>query len=343
MPDDLPPIDLEVADAAGWDPDGRFLLTSVSMEDAQDTTTPEFWVVLLDRAGRYVWAVPADPGSWTLFPKPSRDGRRLLYDDSLFWTEFDGGQDGRVHQLTIEGVETRSWATPGLAHAYDDLSDDTIVWFATERGDEKLIRSAEGAADEELWSCTAWLTEAELAGNNGCGTNGLAWSPERNSYTVSLWSHEAVVELDATTLEALWFADPSADDGYLVSPSEADWHWQHEAQVIDGDRLLLSSGVDPGRNGDFRATATYVYNIDHDARTLTLDFAYEADGDWVARYKGATHLTPNGHYVQSYGSAGGFREITPEGEVVWQAQAGASDGSWTGRAYWLSDLYAFVE
>lgn len=344
-PANLPEVDLEVADPAGWDPDGRFLLTSVSEEEPLVSQEPRFWVVMLDRQGRYVWAIPADPASWTIFPKPSRDGTSILYDDSLFWTAWDGGAESVVHQVAIDGTELRRWETPGLSHAFDDLSDDTIVWFETGRGNEILMESVGEADPVVLWSCSDWVRTSDIARHpenpnaEVCGTNGLAWNEDDDTFTVSLWSHETVVEVGHDG-EVLWYADPNGRHGYSVQPSGTVWSWQHEAHLVDGDRLLLSSGVGATRDGSFEATATYEFQLDRDAGTLELVFSYESD--WVARYKGAAHLTPNGNFVHSYGSAGGVREITPDGELVWAARFLRPDQTWSGRAWWLPDLYPFA-
>lgn len=343
-PRTLPGVVVSMADEARWDTSGGFVLTSVSTEDPGMSLTPSFYVVFLDRQGRYVWAVPADEGSWTLFQKVSRDGKAILYDDSLFWTEFDGGVDSRVHRIHIDGREERSWDTPGLSHAFDDLSEDTLAWFASGTGNDVLKRTVGSQPAETLWDCRDWVETTDMppGGRNGeavCGTNSLTWDPELGTYMVSLWTQEAVVELDAETLDALWYACPDNGTGYTLEGEEGEWVWQHEAYLVAPDRMLLSSGVGQARGGGFDYTAAYEYEIDREAGTLSLVWSYTSPEEFAARFKGAAHRLPGGNTLHAYGSAGGLQEITPAGDVVWRVQFDGDDPTWTGRGWLVDDLY----
>lgn len=348
VPSALPDILLDTADDARWEPTGRYLLTSVSTDDPSMSHEPGFWVTLVDRQGRYVWAIPADPGSWTLFAKPSRDGTTILYDDDLFWTSFDGGVDSAVHQIKLDGSELRTWETPGLAHAYDDLSADTIAWARSGNRDDQLVISAGDAEARLVWSCLDWIYTSDIArspdnpSQEQCGSNALSYNEDRDTYTISLWSHETVLELDGTSGEVLWYADPHTNHGYDLAGGSPVWEWQHEVQNLSEDRLLLSSGVDPQRDGSFRATAAYEYEIDHTDGTLTLVWSYTSEPEFAARFKGGVRRLSGGNTLQYYGSAGGVKEITPESDVVWQVRFDGRETTWTGRSYWLDDLYAFA-
>jgi Arylsulfotransferase (ASST) len=339
---ELPAITVDVASADAWDPTGRFLLTSVSTEEPQTTNTPGFWLVLVDRQGRYVWAIPANERSWTLYAKPSRDGTTILYDDDLYWTSFRADADSEVHQIRLDGSEVRSWDTRGMMHSFDDLSADTIAWNRAEGFDDQIVVSAGDAEPELLWSCLDWAEASELGeaqpDQRVCGSNALAYDEASNSYVVSLWTHETVVQLDATTGDVWWHADPVGGSGYAV-PREAEWAWQHEAQLLPNGHLLLSSGVDKGREG-FAATASYEYAIDHAAEALTLVWSYESEKEFAAQYKGGLARLDSGNTLHWYGSAGGIKELSPAPEVVWQLRF--AEGTWVGRSTWLDDLYAFV-
>ena len=347
QPSALPTIALGVVDEGSWDPAGRFLLTSVSAEQPMQSNTPSFWVTLIDRQGRYVWAIPANERSWTLYAKPSRDGTTLLYDDDLFWTSFDPNADSVVHQIRLDGSEVRRWEVSGMAHAFDDLSEDTIAWNRTEGDDDVVVVSEGSAAPVPIWSCRDWLTTVDLADTSGnpsdahCGSNALSYNEDRGTYTVSLWSHETVLEFDAASGAVLWFADPGGGNGYTV-PTEGVWHWQHEAQLLSADRLLLSSGFNPDSRGSFAGTASYEYLIDHATGSLTLVWSYVSEPEFAAQFKGGVCRLPGGNTLAYYGSAGGVKEITPAGDVPWQIQFDENYDVWSGRSYFLDDLYAFV-
>ncbi len=346
VPDALPTVVLDLAEADQWDPTGRFLLTSVSAEEPMMSNTPSFWVTLIDRQGRYVWAIPANPRSWTLYAKPSRDGTTILFDDDLYWTSFDPDADSVIHQIRLDGSTVRQWSVPGLAHSFDDLSADTIAWDRSDRGDDLVVVSEGDAEPVTIWSCMDWIVSADLDSSGGggaeqCGSNALSFNADRDTYTVSLWSHETVLEFDAATGAVLWYAQPNSGSGYAV-PEEAIWQWQHEAQLLSADRLLLSSGFGASPRGGFEATASYEYQLDHDTQSMSLVWSYVSEPEFAARYKGGLRRLPGGNTLHYYGSAGGVKEITPAGEVVWQIQFDENFDSWTGRSYLLDDLYAFA-
>lgn len=346
-PADLPTIQLDLADESGWDPTGRFLLTSVSTEEPMRSNTPAFWVTLIDRQGRYVWAIPANERSWTLYTKPSRDGTSILYDDDLYWTSFDPDADSQIHQILLDGSELRTWDVPGLAHSFDDLSADTIAWDKSNRGDDVVVLSVGDAEPVEIWSCLDWIATSDIArspdnpNRESCGANALSYNEDRGTYTISLWSHETVLEFVADSGEVLWYADPNEGHGYSV-PADAIWQWQHEAQSLSADRILLSSGVDQDRQGGFAATASYEYQLDPATESMTLVWSYLSEPEFAAQYKGGLRRLPGGNTLHYYGSGGGVKEITPAGEVVWQIQFDENYDSWTGRSYFLDDLYAFA-
>ena len=52
---------------------------------------------------------------------------------------------------------------------------------------------------------------------------------------------------------------------------------------------------------------------------------------------GEAHRLPRGNTLHNYGTAARIREVTPEGEVVWDV--GFSQGSWLGRTTPIANLY----
>jgi hypothetical protein len=235
----------------------------------------------------------------------------------------------------------RSWATPGLSHAFEDLSTDTIAWLASSNYHDTLMVRQGNEDAEELWNCEDWAASEGMA-YGICGSNSLFWNEATNSYTLSLWSHEGVGEWDADTGEMTWFSAPADHRGYTLAPQSPVWLWQHEVQLLAPDRLLLSSGVDEHWDGTFGATAAYEYAIDHQAETIDLVWSNVSDGDFVADYKGGAYRLAGGNTLHTYGNSGGVREYTTDGVVVWQARFVSPNECWIGRASWLNDLYAFV-
>ena len=58
-----------------------------------------------------------------------------------------------------------------------------------------------------------------------------------------------------------------------------------------------------------------------------------------AQYYGEAHRLPGGNTLHNYGSAARLREITPDGEVVWDADW---DAGYMGRSEPVADLYALA-
>ena len=149
----------------------------------------------------------------------------------------------------------------GRVRRYDDLAPDTIAWTQTGNSDDAVMKSVGTAAPTMVWSCLDWVVTSDIArspdrpSQESCGSNALAYDDARNTYTISLWSHETVLEMDPDNGEVLWYADPGGRHGYTLANGAPEWHWQHEAQMLGPDRLLLSSGVNPQRDGSFEATA----------------------------------------------------------------------------------------
>jgi Arylsulfotransferase (ASST) len=347
LPDGVPETTCDGGDPARWDAAGEYLLTSVSDSNPRggDAT---FWIAILDRQGRYVWLHQAPAGVWTLFPKPSRDGTAILWDEPYYWT-WDNNEDSQVHRMRLDGTVERSWSTPWLHHSFDELATDTIVWNGLS-GTDDVVRVSVGAEPAvDLWHCMRWLVEENARTREpgeSCGANGLNWYEPTDTLVVSLFSHELVVGLDRATGDSLWFAEPERGLGMAT---DTPWAWQHDARLIADDRLLLLSAVTSG-TGIFEtieATALYEYQVDTTAAELNLEWQAQSD-DWVSAYKGGGARLPSGNSLMNFGDLGGIRELTDNGETVWElsfvADPTNSDRDhWVGRATWMGDLYAMVE
>ena len=354
-PAELPWVEVDIAVPELWDPEDRFLLTSTTERDGFEHSSADFWMVILDRKGRVVWSKTTPRKTWTLFAKPARDGEAILHDESTYWTDFAGGLGSLIHRIKLDDTVEHTWATPGLHHSFDDLDPDTLVWMGQSGVDDLLYRSERGQPTEVIWECLQWLDAVNISagpggvGRNYCGANAIAWYPPRDSFVISLFSHETVLELepDAPGDGVRWFANRPGNQG-LSLPDDARWEWQHDAQLIDDDRLLLSSGVRPLGPGfpegqGYEHTAVYEYTIDLDAEELTLAWSHHSEPEWASQYKGGAWRLENGNTTHYFGDFPGFKEITPDGEVAWQLRFVNDEDPWIGRSTFISDLYPLAE
>jgi len=350
-PAELPRVEIDISSPDGWDPADRFLLTSTTERDAFEHSTADYWMVILDRQGRVVWSKATPRKSWTLFAKPARDGGAILHDESYYWTSFDGGVGSLVHRIKLDDTVERSWETPGLHHSFDDLNEDTIAWMGQDGVDDLLYVSRGDNPKQMIWECLAWLDEEEIfnpveGSRNYCGANAIQWYEPRDSFVLSLFSHETVLEIDRKE-GVRWFVDRPGNQG-LSLPVDARWEWQHDAQLIDDDRLLLSSGVRPNDApfpgaGGFDHSAVYEYEIDIDAGELILVWEHHSEPEWVSLYKGGAWRLDNGNTTHYLGDFPGFKEVTSDGEVVWQLRFVNDEDPWIGRSTFIEDLYPLAE
>ncbi|MBN1336655.1 MAG: aryl-sulfate sulfotransferase, partial [Deltaproteobacteria bacterium] len=346
LPSSLPLASVSVSEADELEPTGNYLITSVTERNPLYYTDAHFWLVIVDRQGRVVWALACPRGTWTFFAKPSHDGAYLLWDESYYWTSFGGSDDGVVNQMKLDGEIVHSWATPNLHHSFDDLDANTIIWNNLEDHDDVVYLSEGEAPMEQVWSCLDWIFEEDLGleanpANEECAANAISWNEDSHTVLLSIWTHEIVLELDPSTGEVLWYADPNRGLGYQVTPEEARWMWQHEPVLLSDGNLLLSCGVYDGAPGwTYDHTAAFEYTIDHDAQVIELVWSYLSERSWVFAYRGGAERLPDGNTLHFYGDVGGVRELNPAGDVVWELTFTRAGGdAWVGRSRLVEDLY----
>lgn len=314
------------AEGDGWDPQVPWLLLSVSeATSGVDYLQADWWVQVLDRQGRVVWAREVVGGT-ALHPRVSAAGGHLLVDRATPWSDWDDGAASTVTRLRLDGSEEETIPTPGLHHPFTDRADGALYWAAIEGEDQVVhVREADGA-QARLWSCGEWLGEA-------CGANSLSWTGQ--SLLVTLYSHGTVVEVDGTTGQALrWFGQ--VEGGWPFDPPEAGLWWPHGAHYLPDGHLLVSTW----QSAEGVATVVREYALDEASGTLPLTWSFGEDGEVFAKYYGEAWRLPGGNTWHNTGSVPRLREVDAAGTVLWDL--GWSSGHWLGRTTPIPDLYALV-
>lgn len=348
LPARLPQVEAVEGDPSAWQVGADFLFTSVS-EDGPFAQSVNFWLVILDRKGRYVWSQPIDTSLWTLFPRPSMDGTALLWDAPTFWA-LGMADEGRVYRQRLDGTIERSWSTPTLHHSFAELDEDSILWNGVGERTDIIYQSDGDEPAVALWDCAVWMVEEGIDDpddTRSCAGNALSWHAETDQLIYSVFSHEMVIALDRASGEVDWYADPLRGFGLQV---EVPWAHQHDAQLLDGETLLLFSGLreDPtDTEGELLGSLAYQYHLDLANNRLELEWSAPAD-DWVAELKGGATRLPDGNTLVNYGDLGGVREFTPEGAIVWELSFLSPPTSersqhWVGKTSFIDDLYAMAE
>jgi hypothetical protein len=314
------------------DPAGRYLLGSVSAQHWM-MPTQDFWTFILDRAGRPVWVRETPDLHWTDFVRVSEDGHDLLIDDQTWFVDFDEGAGSTVHRTKLDLVEIETIAAPGLHHAFVDLPDGSIVWGDGSGRSEKVVRRAPDGSLTELWNC------GSLFGKETCLANSLAWSAATGTYLLSLYTHDTVVEIDATTGATVRTFGGFAESTWGFDPADSAFFWQHGVAYTEAGTLLLSSKAGTHLMGEHETVARE-YVLDTGTETLRQIWSFGEGEGVYAIYGGDTHRLSNGNTLHSYGVASRAREVTREGEVVWDLDWG--DGKNLGRTVFIEDLYALA-
>ncbi len=326
-PSKLPETAAVSGEPSKWDPETNYVF--LSMENTDQTA---MYTIIIDRQGRVVWARRNSLGTASLHPRVSFDGGQLLIDESTYWTMFDGGAGSTVKRMYISGHLIESVETPGLHHPFTDLPDGSIAWPAY-NGDNELIqiRSPDGDV-ETLLDCQAFLVANGFT--DYCGSNTLSYDPKTDHFLYSLYSAETVVEIDRATGQAVRHFG-HIDNAWGFDPTDSAFWWQHGAYFTPDGNLLVSSIV--SQNGS--ETVVREYSLNETDQVLEEVWSFGEGQGVYADNMGEAHRLPGGNTLHNYGSGTRIREVTPEGEVVWDVDWNAEN---LGRSVPLGDLYALL-
>lgn len=322
----------------GWDPAVPWILLSLSPENGD--FGGRWWAMIVDRAGRVVWAERAAPDRMTMHPRLTWDERAVLLDQNSFWAAFDHGLGSTIRRTTLEGRQTHAFSTPGLHHPFAPMPDGAVVYGAisTDGHDEDLVRvDPDTDARTVVWNCQEWLATLALSEPQYCTSNTVNYDEPSDTWLFSFYSSETVVEIGAGGrvrryfghLPGAWRFDP---------PGSAFW-WQHGGHYLpDGNFVTSTHDAEV-------ATEILVreYAVDEAARTLrqvwTMD---EGDGLWGIEYNqmGEVARLPGGNTLHNLGTYPRIREGTPDGRVVWDLSFPIEAD--LGRTTPIRDLYALL-
>ncbi len=365
-PQTVPPLELLT-----WEPeascfDGGYVL--MSYIGAADATG----VTIIDREGRYVWAVENDIEDTNIGrPRPGRDGRSILWNTA----DTDRVDDlGYIVRRSLDGRERTQTRALQAHHDFLEMPDGELLWNGYELDETVIIddqpiaadtvkRGPEGAATiddtEVLWTqfdTTDWpvdLTCAapEFLGNGFCEAghgNSLVHLPEDDSLLLLLRRVDALVKMSAegetewilggegnefTVVKGAAFNATGTDVDLFQDPHISDAYY-------DGDELkvLVFDNQEPGVDSRLG-----VYTVDESAKTVALDWGFQID-QHVEVLGDIRRMGVEGcdHYLVAFSQLGRLAEITPEGEVVWQVRvpSGGRSAALT-RVTFLQDLYDF--
>jgi len=331
LPEGMPLPEILTMDEAALDPSLRYLLVSLDGENSLGAA--RMWSFIFDRQGEVLWARQTPSDRTTLFPQVSPDGADLLIDHNSFWSIFDGGAASQVLRMKIDGSVLATYDTPGMHHPFTSLPDGSVLWASTDGNFDTLMKLTPEGEQEALWSCEDF--HASLGGDWFCGSNTISWDEATDSFLFSIYSTASVVEIDHASGETLrWFG--YLDGAWGFEPEDSAFFWQHGVHYTEAGTMLMSARL----STQTAETVVREYELDHEAQLLRQVWSFGEGEGIYAPEMGEAHRLGNGNTLHNLGAATRLREVTSEGEVVWDVCF--SRGTYLGRSTPLEDLYALA-
>ncbi len=342
-PDGLPEAFLLTSDPGGQDADMDHILVSVGESGSLASRT---WTMVIDRMARVVWAHKSPSSRTTMHPRISAAEDTFLIDHNSFWAAFDGGNNSDIVEVQIDGTELRSVAVPGHHHPFTQLPDGSIAYTQAQgvqfgTYDDAVVILDPSGGTTELFRCDVYLNS--IGENGWCGTNTLSYDEVQHTYLFSIFTHDAILQIDADTGEVIRrFGDINGT--WSFSPPDSQFWYQHGPIFTDTGTLLVSTHA--SRNND--ELVAREYEIDDLTQTLTQVWSFGEGENVDGTQMGEAHRLSGGNTLQNYGTHAAVREFTTGGDVVWdirweQQEYGGAAQHFVGRsAPMTQDLWDFA-
>ncbi len=319
LPPQLPELSVTRSDDAAMDDAVLLLGTLMGATSA---------VFIIDRQGRFRWHRIIDDGALT--------SDVHIVSDAILHNRYDQERIediGAVAATTLLGEPDEEIRTAWGHHVFAPLADGGLAWPALDIrawsdpdsgetldvvGDRILTTDGEVFS---IWDVAE--PELDTGTEQGFYELGYDWSHANalqatdDGFLLSLGHLDAVYDITATGAVAATY---HPDDVIAGTP----WCFQHDANLTpDGTLLLVSHESD--------ATVAREYAIGDDGLTEVWSVAGPLSG-----FLGQARRLDNGNTLVGFGGKGLLREITPDGEIAWQLEAGL--GSWFGNVTLLDDV-----
>jgi len=310
----------------------RWLFASIELQH-KDWYEGPWFLFVIDRRGRIVWYRETPDNFATMHAKVSRDGTHLIWEETSIY-EGDHGEQSRLRRATLDlTTYDEEIAAPFLGSTFDETAEGTILLddYTDFPPHTDLVEQHPDGSRTTIWGCMDWAVQYDLA-VWGCDPNETLWFPDTDTILWSMWASDTVVEIDRQTGELLRQFG-RMDDSWRFDPIDSAFDMQHYPNYTRDGTLLVSTHM-PREDGQQRA---WEYELDDETQTLTVIWGYGEGVDHYARYAGEAQRLDNGHTLINYGTGADLREVTPDGDVVWEVQWAADYN--IGHVTLIGDLY----
>ncbi|MCA9491337.1 MAG: hypothetical protein KC621_15505 [Myxococcales bacterium] len=335
----VPNIRVQTSVPEKWDPAVEYVLLTV--DEAEGYFLGGYWwVQIVDRKGRVVWAHRSENRKITMYPRVSADGHSLLVDLDSYWGAFDGGANSQIAELRLDGVEVQRWDAPGLHHSFTQLPDRTLVYGSYTGGlgayEENIVSiDPDTSARHTILNCDQWL--ASIGESRPCGTNTVSYDERTNHLLASWFTFDAITEIDLGTDQVVrYFGNVSGS--YAFDPPNSQFWYQHGPYYTDAGTLLLSTHAQESHQSEL---VVREYQVDAGTRTLR-QVGVVGEGEGVGgEQMGEAHRLPSGNTLHNFGTNAHLREYATDGTVAWELDWNAENTIGRSEPI-LVDLYDLV-
>jgi hypothetical protein len=353
---DTQPSNLPAITITEYDPDrmqeGGYLLMTFLLSSAGGYTA------VMDRNGDFVWYVPADENKMVVHAEPSKDGNSILMMHQDGMQASDVGSIARIAMDGSERINTRTILghhdfvehDDGFGFLSLDLADATMDGEPAQVAADVILEVEEGADDDTptrevinfLDSYKEPTTDCPHQQMNAYGTTAYDWThmnsimydPLDEAYFVQSKLMNTLFKVDRESGEILWEMG-GLDSDFTAIGDDVWWTHGHLSHIWKGGMVLFDNNYHNEPEEDVSRIVEYAF--DEETRTVEKVFDYYDPEDRFIPMIGDVKKLPNGNYLVSWTTLGMINEITPDGDVVWQAEAEL--GSVTTRVTWVEDLY----
>jgi len=241
--------------------------------------------------------------------------------------------------MKLDGTIETSVPIPGANHAFTELSDGSVAWWAMDLDSntydgELKIMGPDGKV-ESVWSCKDFMAEQGMSGS--CLANTVYWHEATDTFVLSFAMADFVVEVERYTLQSTLRSFGDTPSAWEFSDPDTVFYVQHAASYTDTGTLLLSTHTHANTN----EAVVREYEVDEKTQELVEVWTYGEGAGVNAPLGGYVERLPSGNTLHNYGLTPRAKEIANDGEVVW-------DLLWPvpgqiGRTVLIDDLYALVE
>lgn len=363
--DTLPTFLQATSLASGTPSSGGYILTAVG-----DTNVA--FAVAFDSMGAVRWYREFTEGVPAGETKQQANG-----DITVFLGETHGGEPvpGRYVELSQGGDVVRTFAAQSPAYTddhelwllfRDTTYDGAVILAYTQRSldlsaqggpsdtlvsGHQLVRIAADGSQHVLfdaWDHYTVADQVEPIPNEPDfdHPNSIAIAPDGN-YVISWRNLDVITKIDATsgaiiwTLAAPWSALPS--DFTIVGDPLDGFSAQHSVRLVGTDDLLV---FDNGTHHDPPVSRAVEYRLDESAHTATMTWQYQHTPPYYTQFTGSVQRLANGNTLIGWTwptSPLTATEVTPDGQVVWEATLLSPGGALPYRFTRITSLYQYLQ